>query len=171
MIRPFENNTEAFVKRLAKRSMQSERRRNAMVVISVALAAFLISFAGSTAVSLVQMQNNQISDTYEAVYSNLTETDMEALKEQPGIERAGEYYLIGEEQSIQGFKGSFIYADETMMYTGRNQMEIVDGELPEEANEIMVSRNWLKKFAPEAGIGDCIALGTESFPGSTGFPG
>ena len=96
MIRPFENNTEAFVKRLAKRSMQSERRRNAMVVISVALAAFLISFAGSTAVSLVQMQNNQISDTYEAVYSNLTETDMEALKEQPGIERAGGYYLIGE---------------------------------------------------------------------------
>ena len=115
MIRPFENNTEAFVKQLAKRSMQSERRRNAMVVISVALAAFLISFAGSTAVSLVQMQNNQISDTYEAVYSNLTETDMEALKEQPGIERAGEYYLIGEEQSVQGFKGSFIYADETMM--------------------------------------------------------
>lgn len=165
MIRPFENNTEAFIKRLAKRSMQSERRRNAMVVISVALAAFLISFAGSTAVSLVQMQNNQISDTYEAVYSNLTETDMEALKEQPGIERAGGYYLIGEEQSVQGFKGSFIYADETMMYTGRNQMEIVDGELPEEANEIMVSRNWLKKFAPEAGIGDCIALGTESFPG------
>ena len=46
MIRPFENNTEAFIKRLAKRSMQSERRRNAMVVISVALAAFLISFAG-----------------------------------------------------------------------------------------------------------------------------
>ena len=43
--------------------------------------------------------------------------------------------------------------DETMMYTGRNQMEIVDGELPEEANEIMVSRNWLKKFAPEAGSG------------------
>lgn len=46
MIRPFENNTEAFIKRLAKRSMQSERRRNAMVVISVALAAFLISFGG-----------------------------------------------------------------------------------------------------------------------------
>ena len=58
MIRPFENNTEAFVKRLAKRSMQSERRRNAMVVISVALAAFLISFAGSTAGSLGEVVNN-----------------------------------------------------------------------------------------------------------------
>lgn len=165
MLWPLENNTEAFVKRLAKRSLESEKRRNVMVMISVALAAFLISFAGGTAVSLVQMQNNQISDTYEAVYSNLTETDMETLKEQPGIERTGEYYLIGEEQSAQGFKGSFIYADETMMYIGRNQMEMLDGEMPEEANEIMVSRSWLKKFAPEAGIGDCIALGTESFPG------
>ena len=36
----FENNTEAFVKRLAKRSMQSERRRNAMVVISVCPGGF-----------------------------------------------------------------------------------------------------------------------------------
>lgn len=99
MLWPLENNTEAFVNRLAKRSLESEKRRNVMVMISVALAAFLISFAGGTAVSLVQMQNNQISDTYEAVYSNLTETDMETLKGQPGIERTGEYYLIGEEQS------------------------------------------------------------------------
>ena len=75
-------------------------------MISVALAAFLINFVENYGgFRRYQMQNNQISDTYEAVYSNLTETDMEALKEQPGIERAGEYYLI--ERTIPGVEGLF----------------------------------------------------------------
>lgn len=161
---PFENNTAAIVKRLAKRSLQSERRRNAMVVISVALAAFLISFAGGTAVSLIQMQNNQVTDTYEAVYSSLTEPDMKILKKQPGFERVGEYYLVGEEQSGQGFKGSFIYADEAMMHMGRKQMEVLDGELPKKADDIMVSEKWLEDFAPDAKIGDTVSLGMENYP-------
>ena len=40
---PFENDTSAITKKLAKKSLQSEKRRNLMVVIAVALAAFLIS--------------------------------------------------------------------------------------------------------------------------------
>ena len=39
---PFENDTSAITKKLAKKSLQSEKRRNLMVVIAVALAAFLI---------------------------------------------------------------------------------------------------------------------------------
>ena len=38
---PFENDTSAITKKLAKKSLQSEKRRNLMVVIAVALAAFL----------------------------------------------------------------------------------------------------------------------------------
>ena len=38
---PFENDTGAIVNKLAKRSLASEKRRNLMVVIAVALAAFL----------------------------------------------------------------------------------------------------------------------------------
>ena len=45
MIWPFENDTDAIVKKLAKKSLASEKRRNLMVVAAVALAAFLICFA------------------------------------------------------------------------------------------------------------------------------
>ena len=65
---PFENDTSAITKKLAKKSLQSEKRRNLMVVISVALAAFLICFTGIVATSLTQMQRNQVVDTYEAVW-------------------------------------------------------------------------------------------------------
>ena len=52
---PFENDTDAIVKKLAKRSLASEKRRNLMVVTAVALAAFLISFAAILSVSVAQI--------------------------------------------------------------------------------------------------------------------
>ena len=51
---PFENNTNGIVKNLAKRNLKSEKRRNVMVIISVVLAAFLISLSGLAGVSLMQ---------------------------------------------------------------------------------------------------------------------
>ena len=48
---PFENDTSAITKKLAKKSLQSEKRRNLMVVIAVALAAFLICFTGIVSTS------------------------------------------------------------------------------------------------------------------------
>ena len=41
---PFENDTSAITKKLANKSLKSEKRRNLMVVIAVALAAFLILY-------------------------------------------------------------------------------------------------------------------------------
>ena len=49
---PFENNTNGIVKNLAKRNLKSEKRRNVMVIIAVALAAFLICFTGIVSTSL-----------------------------------------------------------------------------------------------------------------------
>ena len=53
---PFENNTNGIVKNLAKRNLKSEKRRNVMVIISVVLAAFLISLSGLAGVSLMQTE-------------------------------------------------------------------------------------------------------------------
>ena len=43
---PFENDSIDIEKKLSKKSLQSEKRRNLMVVVAVALAAFLICFTG-----------------------------------------------------------------------------------------------------------------------------
>ncbi len=66
MTLPFENNTNAIVNKLARRNMQSEKRRNLMVIVAVALSAFLICFSGTMGTSMLQIQKNQIKDTYEA---------------------------------------------------------------------------------------------------------
>ena len=104
---PFENDTSAITKKLAKKSLQSEKRRNLMVVIAVALAAFLICFTGIVSTSLTQMQRNQVVDTYEAVWLGVEENDIETLKGLPEFERVGGYYMLGEELSEQGYHASY----------------------------------------------------------------
>ncbi|MCI8815332.1 MAG: ABC transporter permease [Angelakisella sp.] len=162
---PFENDTGAIVKRLAKRSLASESRRNLMVVIAVALAAFLISFAAILSVSVAQIQRSQVADTYEAVFTGVEASDVAALKDLPELARVGEYYLLGQEHSEQGYNASYVYCDSDMIHIARGQMELVKGELPVQANEVAVSEYFLSAYGSGAKIGETVRLDTESFHG------
>lgn len=166
MIWPFENNTDFILKKLVRRSLQSERRRNRMVIVAVLLAAFLISFAGAMTVSLLEIQNNQVKDTYEAVYSNISQEEVQKLKALPEVARAGEYYLLGTEESEQGYTGTFLYADKAMMYIGRGQMVLKTGHMPEKEDEIAVSEAWVEAFAKGTQTGDEITLDADRFQGT-----
>ena len=162
---PFENDTSAITKKLAKKSLQSEKRRNLMVVIAVALAAFLICFTGIVSTSLTQMQRNQVVDTYEAVWLGVEENDIETLKGVPEFEHVGGYYMLGEELSEQGYHASYVYNDAEMMEIGRDQMKLLEGNLPQKANEVVVSEYFLSTYGHNAKIGDTVTLDTESFHG------
>ena len=162
---PFENDTSDIEKKLAKKSLQSEKRRNLMVVIAVALAAFLICFTGIVSTSLTQMQRNQVVDTYEAVWLGVEENDIETLKGLPEFERVGGYYMLGEELSEQGYHASYVYCDAQMMEIAKAQMELLEGRVPEKANEVVVSEYFLSTYGNNAKIGDTVTLDTESFHG------
>ena len=163
---PFENNTNGIVKNLAKRNLKSEKRRNVMVIIAVALAAFLICFTGIVSTSLTQMQRNQVVDTYEAVWLGVEENDIETLKGLPEFERVGGYYMLGEELSEQGYHASYVYCDAQMMEIAKAQMELLEGRVPEKANEVVVSEYFLSTYGNNAKIGDTVTLDTESFHGN-----
>ena len=162
---PFENDTGAIVKKLAKRSLASEKRRNLMVVVAVALAAFLVCLSAVISVSVAQIQRNQVADTYEAVFDGIDESGVAALKELPEFARVGEYYLLGQEHSEQGYNASYVYCDSDMVYIARGQMELVKGQLPELADEIAVSESFLSVYGLDAKVGGTVRLDTESFYG------
>ena len=105
------------------------------------------------------------NDTKPPTYVQVDETHIEELKQVPEFARVGEYYMYGEEVSTQGFKGFFAYTDKETLYMARSQMNLADGDLPEEKNEIVVSKEWLSKFFPDCHIGDSVTLDTESFSG------
>ncbi len=162
---PFENDTGAVVKKLAKRSLAGEKRRNLMVVIAVALAAFLVCLSAVLSVSIAQIQRNQVADTYEAVFTGVEVSDVAALKDMPELARVGEYYLLGQEHSEQGYNASYVYCDSDMVYIARSQMELVKGELPAKTNEVAVSEYFLSAYGSNAKIGETVRLDTESFHG------
>lgn len=165
MTLPFENDTNAIVTKLAKESLKSEKRRNLMVLIAVVLAAFLICFTGIVSTSLIQIQRNQVVDTYEATYLRVGEDDIKTLKGLPEFERVGSYYALGEEASEQGYKASYMYYDAEMMEIAKDQMKLLEGHVPEKANEVVVSKYFLSTYGNNAKIGDTVTLDTESFHG------
>ena len=57
---PFENDTSAITKKLAKKSLKSEKRRNFMIIIAISLAAFLMSMCGTLFFAFQESQNNMI---------------------------------------------------------------------------------------------------------------
>lgn len=118
---PFENDTGNIVRKLARKSLKSEKRRNLMVVIAVALASCLICFSIVMALSTRQIEKNHVEDTYEAVYTKITEEDVSSLKGLDDFSRVGEYYMLAVEPAEQGYNASYIYCDEETMY-------IEDGE-------------------------------------------
>ena len=113
----------------------------------------------------MQTEKKKVIDTYEATYVQVDEAHIEELKQVPEFARVGEYYMYGKESSTQGFNGFFAYADKETLYMARSQMKLADGDLPEEKNEIVVSKEWLSKFFPDCHIGDSVTLDTESFSG------
>ena len=162
---PFENDIGAIINKLAKRNMRSEKRRNLMVIIAVALASFLICFTGTMGVSLSQILKKQVTDTWEVVFTGTTEETVVRLHHVPEFARVGEYYMAGSETDAKGYTLSFVYSDRETLYMFRDQMRLLEGRLPESSNEIAVSDYFLSQFAPAAGIGSIIQLDTESFHG------
>lgn len=159
MTLPFENNTTKVVKRLAKRSLSSEKRRNILLILTIALAAFLMSVVGTAIFSTGAMQRKMAEDTYEIIYSGITEENLHSLRQQPEIERAGLQYSLGTDNNNDtGGLLSMSYGDEDALYAGRIQVQIVEGIYPQTVDEAAVSSAYLEKFFPGSGVGDQITV-------------
>ena len=73
--------------------------------------------------------------------------------------------MLGDELSEQGYHASYVYCDAQMMEITKAQMELLEGRVPEKANEVVVSEYFLSTYGNNAKIGDTVTLDTESFHG------
>jgi len=153
---PFENDTSAITKKLAKESLKNEKRRNFMIVIAISLAAFLMSMCGTLFFAFQESQNNMA--TFQASYDNLTEDKIKKLCHQPEIEMVALLYNLGEIKMPEGYSLYLAYMDEAACYIARNQFTLKDGTMPSKENEIAVDREMVNKYFPNTAIGDKISF-------------
>ena len=153
---PFENDTSAITKKLAKESLKSEKRRNFMIIIAISLAAFLMSMCGTLFFAFQKSQNNMA--TFQASYDNLTEDKIEKLRHQPEIEMVASLYNLGEIKMPEGYSLYLAYMDDAACYIARNQFTLKDGTMPSKENEIAVDREMVNKYFSNTAIGDKISF-------------
>ena len=153
---PFENDTSAITKKLAKESLKSEKRRNFMIIIAISLAAFLMSMCGTLFFAFQDSQNNMA--TFQASYDNLTEDKIEKLRHQPEIEMVASLYNLGEIKMPEGYSLYLAYMDDAACYIARNQFTLKDGTMPSKENEIAVDREMVNKYFSNTAIGDEISF-------------
>ena len=153
---PFENDTSAITKKLAKESLKSEKRRNFMIIIAISLAAFLMSICGTLFFAFQESQNNMA--TFQASYDNLTEDKIEKLRHQPEIEMVASLYNLGEIKMPEGYSLYLAYMDDAACYIARNQFTLKDGTMPSKENEIAVDREMVNKYFSNTAIGDKISF-------------
>lgn len=154
---PFENNTSTITKKLAKNSLKSEKRRNLMVVIAIALAAFLMSMCGALFFTFQESQNNIA--TFQAAYNNITQDKIEILQQQPEIERAASLYNMEEIKMPEGNSLYLAYMDEAACYIARNQFVLKKGVMPSQEMEIAVDQEMIDQYFPDSVTGSKISLG------------
>ena len=153
---PFENDASAITKKLAKKSLKSEKRRNFMIIIAISLAAFLMSMCGTLFFAFQESQNNMA--TFQASYDNLTEDKIEKLRHQPEIEMVASLYNLGEIKMPEGYSLYLAYMDDAACYIARNQFTLKDGTMPSKENEIAVDREMVNKYFSNTAIGDKISF-------------
>ena len=153
---PSENDTSAITKKLAKKSLKSEKRRNFMIIIAISLAAFLMSMCGTLFFAFQESQNNMA--TFQASYDNLTEDKIEKLRHQPEIEMVASLYNLGEIKMPEGYSLYLAYMDDAACYIARNQFTLKDGTMPSKENEIAVDREMVNKYFSNTAIGDKISF-------------
>ena len=86
---PFENDTNAIVKKLANRSMKADRRRNLFVILAIALASALMVAIFCSASALERKTEDDIRGQYQAVVVNCDQAMIDRLAANPKVEKFG----------------------------------------------------------------------------------
>ena len=106
MTLPFENDTGPVIKKLASRSIQTDKRRNLFVIVTIALAAALMAAIFCAGAGSDRKLEADIRGQYQAVVVNCDHDTIERLKDCPEVERWGLSQNYGSARLLRGFQNN-----------------------------------------------------------------
>ena len=151
----FGNNNKAVIKKLANRSFRSNKMRNVIAVIAIALTTFLFTAVltigmgakGALEYSMAKLMGSSA----DALVQGVSEEQFQQIKENAMFEKVGCWIPVDIMTNTNRRVAEVDYADQ-------NQLEIRMltpriGSAPQKANEVLVSANILKDLNIEEKIG------------------
>lgn len=156
----FGNNNKAVIKKVANRSFHSNKKRNILAVIAIALTTFLLTAVltiGFGAKNTMQYSEARLLGTQaHALVQGMTKEQAEQLKENAMFEKAGIQIGIAFLENTKQLNVELDYADETLMEVCFMTPSM--GTIPKAENEVLVSANVLEDLGIPKKAGETIPV-------------
>lgn len=156
----FGNNNKAVIKKVANRSFHSNKKRNILAVIAIALTTFLLTAVltiGFGAKNTMQYSEARLLGSQaDALVQGMTEEQAEQLKENTMFGKAGIQIGIAFLENTKQLNVELDYADETLMEVCFMTPSI--GTIPKAENEVLVSANVLEDLGIPKKAGETLPV-------------
>ena len=152
---PFENDTSAITNKLAKRSMKTDKRSKAFLLLTIALSVCMIfSIILISAGAQEEFKNTQRSKAQIAILG-ITDDQLSSLRQNKDVQWIGEYAAIG--LSYSGNKTITVAYGSEDYFTHQEEMSL-QGSVPQKINEIMLPQNYIDFLGESYRPGDTITF-------------
>ena len=152
---PFENDTSGVVRKLARRSLTSDRRSARFLVLTIAVAVAMVLGIALVSAGLAEEAKDPYRSQAQVTVLGPTDEQLAAMRAAEGVEWVGEYAALGYSYQ-EGRQLIVLYADAD--YLTRQSPLAVTGDLPEAENEIMLTRDYFERAGLDAEPGETVTL-------------
>ncbi|MCT4688088.1 ABC transporter permease [Vallitalea sp.] len=145
--------------KLARKYGKSSKSKSGLILLAIILSTCLITTIVTFAVSIREMNLNNVIDSYgkaEARFTNVNEKQIGMLKHHIQLEEAGVFSNVADVTDTNNYSLSLLYADEE----GADllSLKVVEGIFPQKDNEIAVLPSVLERFELPVELGHNITM-------------
>lgn len=152
---PFVNDTSPVVKKMARRSLASDRRSARFLVLTIAVAVAMVLGVALISAGLAEEAKDPYRNQAQVSVLGPTDDQLAAMRASEEVDWVGEYAALG--YSYQdGRQLTLLYADAD--YLTRQAPCDITGALPKAENEIMLTRDYLTRTGLAAEPGETVRL-------------
>lgn len=151
----FGNNNKTIIKKLSKRSTQSDRKSTLFLILTIALSVCMVLSIALISAGMNESYKNQYRNKSQITVIGPTDNQLTQMREATDIEWVGEYSALGFSYQ-DDITLSVIY--ENSEYVNREKERGLSGTMPEATDEILLEQGYIDHFRLDCKVGDTILL-------------
>ncbi|WMT94282.1 ABC transporter permease [Streptococcus agalactiae] len=155
MIWPFENNTSGIIKKISKRNMKSDKNSKFFILLTIVISVCMVFSITLLSKGIEEEYKNTQRNKAQIGILGPTDEQLDVLNSKDDVEWIGEYFAIG----------NFFQEDKTITvaygnrdYFLKQEGKHIQGELPQNINEIMLAQNYIDFLDKSYQVGDTISI-------------
>lgn len=155
MVWPFESDTSAIVKKMARRSVKSDQKCRFFLVFTIAISVCMILSILLITTGTQEAYKNTQRDKAQIAVVGANDEQLSALNQNQDVLWVGEYSLLGiYDYGSKTITVAYGNAD----YFHKQDDKKFQGNIPQKDDEVMLPQNYLDYFQETYQIGDTITL-------------